>query len=131
MPLVILRACAVLALLLLLWNPASSRLLDSGDQPIVLLDASLSMSGAPWQAALDSARRFSRGGSRPVVWRFGAGVAAFDTAPPLDGATRLGPALEAAAGRAGEVVIVTDGAVVEGSHSNQIITRNGLHPLLG
>src|SRR6266511_3903914 len=98
-----------LALLLLLWNPASSRLLPSGDQPIVLLDASLSMSGAPWRAALDSARGFAH--DRAVVWRFGSGVAAFDTAPPADGATRLGPALEAAAARAGEVVIVTDGAV--------------------
>jgi len=106
---VTLRAVAVLALLLLLWNPASSRLLPSGDQPIVLLDASLSMSGAPWRAALDSARGFAH--DRAVVWRFGSGVAAFDTAPPADGATRLGPALEAAAARAGEVVIVTDGAV--------------------
>ncbi|HYU29656.1 MAG TPA: hypothetical protein VEK83_11540 [Gemmatimonadales bacterium] len=109
MSLVTLRAVAVLALLLLLWNPASSRLLPSGDQPIVLLDASLSMSGAPWRAALDSARGFAH--DRAVVWRFGSGVAAFDTAPPADGATRLGPALEAAAARAGEVVIVTDGAV--------------------
>jgi len=106
---VTLRVVAVLALLLLLWNPASSRLLPSGDQPIVLLDASLSMSGAPWRAALDSAGGFAR--DRAVVWRFGSGVAAFDTAPPADGATRLGPALEAAAARAGEVVIVTDGAV--------------------
>jgi len=107
--LVTLRVVAVLALLLLLWNPASSHLLDSGDQPIVLLDASLSMSGAPWRAALDSARRLAR--ERAVVWRFGSGVTAFDTTPPADGATRLGPALEAAAGRAGEVVIVTDGVV--------------------
>lgn len=110
MPLVTLRVVAVLALVLLLWNPATSRRLPSGDQPIVLLDASLSMSGAPWRAALDSARAYARGG-RAVVWRFGTGVTAFDTAPPADGATRLGPALEAAAGRAGEVVIVTDGAV--------------------
>ena len=109
MPLVTLRVVAVLGLLLLLWNPASSRLLPSGDQPIVLLDASLSMSGAPWRAALDSARGLAH--DRAVVWRFGRGVAAFDTAPPADGATRLGPALEAAAARAGEVVIVTDGAV--------------------
>ena len=35
MPLVILRVLAVLALVLLLWNPASSRTLPSGDQPIV------------------------------------------------------------------------------------------------
>jgi hypothetical protein len=111
MPLVILRVLAVLALVLLLWNPASSRTLPSGDQPIVLLDASLSMTGAPWQAALDSARGFARPPRRAVVWRFGTGISAFDTTPPTSGASRLGPALEAAAGRAGEVVVVTDGAV--------------------
>ncbi|HXO84587.1 MAG TPA: hypothetical protein VN803_03580 [Gemmatimonadales bacterium] len=108
MPLVILRAVAVLALILLLWNPASSHILPSGDQPIVLLDASLSMSGAAWKAALDSARS-GRGGA--LIWRFGTRVDAFDTMPPRDGATRLGPALEAAAGRAGEVIVVTDGEI--------------------
>ena len=109
MSLVILRVIAVLALILLLWNPASSRLLPAGDQPIVLLDASLSMSGQPWRAALDSARRYA--GARAVVWRFGTSVASFDTTPPTAGASHLGPALEAAAGRAGEVVVVTDGNV--------------------
>jgi hypothetical protein len=116
---VTLRAVAVLALILLLWNPASSRLLPAGDQPIVLLDASLSMTGAPWRAALDSARRLARrrgGGGEgegvgAVVWRFGTGVTAFDTAPPAAGASHLGPALEAAAGRAGEVIVVTDGEI--------------------
>jgi hypothetical protein len=107
--LVIPRAVAVLALILLLWNPSSARLLPAGDQPIVLLDASLSMTGPPWQTALDSARSFA--GRRAVVWRFGAGVTAFDTTPPSAGASHLGPALEAAAGRAGEVVIITDGNV--------------------
>ncbi|HEV8382476.1 MAG TPA: hypothetical protein VGQ29_12875 [Gemmatimonadales bacterium] len=109
MPLVMLRVIAVLALILLLWNPASSRLLPAGDQPIVLLDASLSMSGTPWRAALDSARGFAR--RRAVVWRFGTGVTTLDTAPPTAGASHLGPALEAAAARAGEVVVVTDGEV--------------------
>jgi hypothetical protein len=110
-PLVILRVIAVLALILLLWNPASSRTLPSGDQPIVLLDASLSLDGAPFRAALDSAR--AHAGRGAMVWRFGTSVAggAFDTMPPKDGATRLGPALEAAAGRAGEVVVVTDGRI--------------------
>ena len=112
MSLVILRVISVLALILLLWNPASSRTLPSGDQPIVLLDASLSLDGAggaPFRAALDSARAHARGGA--LVWRFGTSVAAFDTTPPKDGATRLGPALEAAAGRSGEVVVVTDGRI--------------------
>src|SRR5437762_2982674 len=36
MSLLILRGVAVLALILLLWNPASSRLLPAGDQPLVL-----------------------------------------------------------------------------------------------
>ncbi|MGE5801219.1 MAG: hypothetical protein ACM358_03095 [Gemmatimonadota bacterium] len=112
MPLVILRVIAVLALILLLWNPASSRILPSGDQPIVLLDASLSMSGAPWRAALDGARGVgSTGGRGALIWRFGTRVDAFDTTPPRDGASRLGPALEAAAGRAGEVIVVTDGEI--------------------
>jgi hypothetical protein len=106
-----LRGVAVLALILLLWNPASSRILPSGDQPIVLLDASLSMNGAgaTWRAALDSARGYAQ--RRAVVWRFGTGVAAYDTTPPTAGASRLGPALEAAAGRAGEVIVVTDGVI--------------------
>ena len=109
MSLVILRVVAVLALILLLINPASSRRLPAGDQPIVLLDASLSMRGAngSWSAALDSARRLARRGA--VVWRFGSRVTAFDTTPPADGASQLGPALEAAAGRAGEVIVLTDG----------------------
>jgi hypothetical protein len=111
---VTLRVIAVLALILLLWNPSSARPLPSGDQPIVLLDASLSMSGAgrggtPWRAALDTARAFARRGA--VVWRFGTTVTAFDTTAPTAGASHLVPALEAAAGRAGEVVVVTDGNV--------------------
>ena len=109
MSLVILRGVAVLALILLVWNPASSRLLPAGDQPLVLLDASLSMNGAPWRAALDSARNFAR--RRAVVWRFGSAVTAFDTAPPTAGASHLAPTLEAAAARAGEVVVVTDGEI--------------------
>lgn len=109
MPLMILRGIAVLSLILLLWNPASSRVLPAGDQPLVLLDASLSMTGSPWGAALDSARGYAR--QRAVVWRFGTAVTAYDTAPPTAGASHLAPALEAAAGRAGEVVVVTDGEI--------------------
>ena len=111
MSLVILRVTAVLALILLLWNPSSARLLPARDQPIVLLDASLSMTGAPWRAVLDSARAFARRRGGAVIWRFGTGVAPSDTAAPTAGASHLGPALEAAAGRAGEVVILTDGNV--------------------
>jgi hypothetical protein len=113
--LALLRATGVTSLLLLLWNPGTTRSLASDIQPIVLLDASLSMSGAvgaPWRAALDTARAL--GAKRnAIVWRFGAGVAAFDTTPPADGATRLAPALDAAAARGGEVIVVTDGAVTD------------------
>jgi hypothetical protein len=110
--LALLRATGVTALLLLLWNPATTRPLATGVQPIVLLDASLSMSASPWRAALDTARALGGGARRnAIVWRFGAGVAAFDTTPPADGASDLAPALEAAAGRGGEVIVVTDGAV--------------------
>ena len=102
-----LRATGVAALLLLLWNPGIRARADVR-RPLVLLDASLSLAGhgGRWRAALDSARALARGG---VIWRFGARVAAFDTAPPTDGATRLAPALAAAAARGGAVVVVTDG----------------------
>ena len=107
--LALLRATAVVALVLLLWNPTSTRALAPDAQPIILLDASLSMTSG-WRAALDSARRLAgRGGA--LVWRFGDRVAAFDSAAPAEGTSHLGPALEAAAARGGEVIVVTDGAV--------------------
>ena len=86
----------------------SSRLLPGTAQPLVLLDASLSMAGhgGRWREALDSAR--ARGG---VIWRFGDQVAAFDSGAPSDGASRLGPAIAAAAARGGPVTVVTDGGV--------------------
>ncbi|MGH7569813.1 MAG: hypothetical protein ACREL9_12750 [Gemmatimonadales bacterium] len=100
-----LRAVGSAALVLLLWNPVVLRPAAHTAPPLVLLDASLSMSDH-WGRALDTARALAQGG---VVWRFGARVAAFDTLAPTDGASRLGPALEAAAARGGEVVVVTDG----------------------
>jgi len=102
-----LRVIACGALLLLIWNPVSSRPTRADSPPLVLLDASLSMAGH-WQEALDTARALSHGG---VIWRFGAQVAAFDTAAPTDGSSRLGPALDAAAARGGPIVVVTDGGV--------------------
>ena len=105
-----LRATGVGALVLLIWNPTAVRL-GVGDAPrLVLLDASLSMAGqgGHWAAALDTARALARG---DVIWRFGARVTAFDTLAPRDGATRLAPALAAAAARGGPVAIVTDGAI--------------------
>ncbi len=104
-----LRATGVAALLLLLWNPGIRAPADAA-RPLVLLDASLSLAGhdGRWGAALDTARALARGS---VIWRFGARVAAFDTVPPSDGASRLAPALAAAAARGGPVVVVTDGEV--------------------
>ena len=107
--LVLLRATAVLALVLLLWNPIATRALAPDAQPIVLLDASLSMTSG-WHAALDSARALAgRGGA--LVWRFGDRVASFDSTAPGEGTSHLAPALEAAAARGGQVIVVTDGAV--------------------
>lgn len=110
--LLLLRLIAIGALILLFWNPTRSRALPAGEQPIVLLDASLSMTTGAWAAALDSARALAeRRGA--LVWRFGTDVQAFDPAlpPPAAGASRLAPALEAAAVRGGEVIVLTDGGV--------------------
>ena len=110
----VLRVTGVAALALLLWNPVTTRS-EPGGPPLVLLDASLSMvgQGGPWGAALDTARALARGGGGGVIWRFGRAVRAFDTLPPADGATRLGPALAAAAARGGPVIVVTDGAITD------------------
>lgn len=110
----VLRVTGVAALALLLWNPVTTRS-EPGGPPLVLLDASLSMAGqgGPWRAALDTARALARGGGGGVIWRFGRAVRAFDTLPPADGATRLGPALAAAAARGGPVIVVTDGAITD------------------
>ena len=107
---VALRVIGVSCLVLLVWNPAITRRAPGGTAPVVLLDASLSMSAQPglWAQALDSARALARGG---VILRFGETVAAFDTAAPHEGASRLAPALTAAAARGGPIVIVTDGAI--------------------
>ena len=110
--LALLRATGCGALLLLLWNPIATRHLSGegggGTPPLVLLDASLSMAGrgGRWHEALDSARALARGG---VIWRFGDRVAAFDSFPPTDGASRLAPGLAAAAARGAPVAVVTDG----------------------
>src|SRR2546426_187014 len=106
-----LRAAGIGALALLLWNHSTARPDASGGSRLVLLDGSLSMAahGGRWREALDTARALARGGG--VIWRFGARVTGFDTLPPSDGASRLAPALAAAAARGGELVVVTDGAI--------------------
>ena len=105
-----LRAAALGALVLLLWNPSAARVTAGGAPPLVLLDASLSMAGrgGRWRGALDTARALAQGG---IIWRFGERVAGFDTLPPTDGASRLAPALDAAAARGGPVTVVSDGAI--------------------
>jgi hypothetical protein len=114
---VALRVLGCLALLVLLKNPISSRLLPGTAPPLVLLDASLSMAGhgGRWAEALDSARALAGGGGggggSGTMWRFGARVTAFDSTAPHDGATLLAPALTAAAARSGPVALVTDGAI--------------------
>ncbi len=105
-----LRAAALGALVLLLWNPSAARVAAGGAPPLVLLDASLSMAGhgGRWRDALDTGRALAQGG---IIWRFGERVAGFDTLPPTDGASRLAPALAAAAARGGPVTVVSDGAI--------------------
>ncbi|HEX4560321.1 MAG TPA: hypothetical protein VH113_00700 [Gemmatimonadales bacterium] len=105
-----LRITGIASLVLLLWNPAIMQRAPAGAAPVVLLDASLSLGVRPglWAQALDTARALAHGG---VILRFGRTVAAFDTTPPEDGASRLAPALTAAAARGGPIVIVTDGAI--------------------
>ena len=109
-----LRAVALGALVLLVWNPTAARVEAGGRgaPPLVLLDASLSLAGhgGRWRDALDTARALAQGG---VIWRFGERVAAFDTLPPTDGASRLAPALDAAAARGGPVTVVSDGAIAD------------------
>jgi hypothetical protein len=108
-----LRTVALGALFLVLFNPGSLRRMTGG-APTVLLDASLSMGavGGPWQGALDSARALAGDGT---ILRFGAGLAPFDTMPPLDGSSRVRDALEASVGRTGPVFVVSDGEVQDGA----------------
>ena len=110
--LVLLRSVALGALFVLLVNPARSRPGGASGPPLVLLDASLSMAGlhGVWPAALDSARALSAGG---LIWRFGEEVSAFDTSAPDGGQSRLAPALAAAAGRNGPLIVVSDGAIAD------------------
>ncbi len=106
----VLRAVALAALILLLFNPSS--LEEEARLPrTVLLDASLSMgaAGGMWREALDTAR--SLAGDEAAILRFGNGAQLFDTLPPTDGASRLQDALDAVLGSGVPVVVVTDGEI--------------------
>ena len=116
-PLAVLRAVAWGAVALLLLDPGCHRS-GAGVPPVVLLDASLSMSdagdpasgGARWRAALDSARAIA--GPRGHVLLFGEEPASLRPgARPYAAATRLLPAWREAAALGGEISVVTDGEV--------------------
>jgi len=74
--LALLRTTGLGALVLLLWNPTTSRFVSGAGAapPLVLLDASLSMvgHGGRWREALDTARALARAGSGGP-WRGGTG----------------------------------------------------------
>ena len=99
------RAVAWTALGLLLLN-VSCPVAPEARQPIVLLDASLSMSapGAGWAEARAAAATLGD------VRRFGDERAAADSLPSL-GRSELGPALRAAAASDRPVVVLTDGEI--------------------
>lgn len=103
-----LRTIAVGALVLLLINPGSSQR-QVGGNPVVLLDASLSMAvaGGRWEAALDTAVALA--GTQGTILRFGSTVDAFDYDPPHAGASRLSMALRSAVALGGPIYVVTDG----------------------
>lgn len=75
-------------------------------RPLVLLDGSLSMAaaGGQWRAARDSALGWG------IVRMFGDAAGSGDSTPDR-GASRLGPALAAAAAAGRRVVVVSDGEV--------------------
>lgn len=99
------RAIAWAALGLLLLNLSCPVSRPPG-RPLVLLDASLSMSaaGGHWAEARDSAARWGE------VRRFGDEHAAADTLPSR-GRSLLAPALTAASATDRRVVVVTDGEI--------------------
>ena len=99
------RAAAYAGLGLLLLN-VSCPIAGAPRRPLVLLDASLSLSapGGRWAEARDSAARWGE------VRRFGDERGAADTLPDR-GRSLLGPALVAAAASDRPVVVVTDGEI--------------------
>jgi hypothetical protein len=103
------RAVAWGALGLLLLN-VSCPIVGTPRRPVVLLDASLSMTaaGGRWREARDSAARWGE------VRRFGDERGSGDTLPSR-GRSLLAPALTAASASDRPVIVVTDGEVEDGS----------------
>lgn len=116
-PLAVLRAAAWGCVALLLLDPGCRRG-GASQPPVVLLDASLSMSdpgdplagGARWRAALDTARALA--GPTVHVVLFGEDPAPLRPgAHPYAAASRLLPAWREAAALGGAIAVVTDGEV--------------------
>jgi hypothetical protein len=117
LPLAVLRAVAWGSVALLLLDPGCHRS-GASAPPIVLLDASLSMSdpgrgpegGPRWQAAVDTAR--ATAGAHGHVLLFGAEpVPLRPGAHPFAPTSRLLPAWREAAALGGAISVVTDGEV--------------------
>lgn len=118
--LALLRAGALLLLVLLVWNPGVP--LGAEDDgpigPTLLVDASLSMTAAdtagrvPWATALDGAAEAAGSGGRVLLFGRSPRVRAADSLPgsePSDPGSRLAPALEEAAALGARVVrVVSD-----------------------
>jgi hypothetical protein len=109
-PAALCRAGAVATLLVLAMDLGWSGQADAGGRPLVLLDASLSMStpGGSWTEARDSARAWGD------VRTFGDPDSAADTVPSA-GRSDLRPGLTAALALGRPVIVVTDGEVTDGA----------------
>ncbi len=104
-----LRTTGFAFLLVLIVNPGTASRV-SGGPPVVLLDESLSMSvGGGWAAAVDTAQAIASTGG--TILRFGSSVKAFDTLPPVAGASRLRGALYTAQALGRPTYVVTDGEI--------------------
>ncbi len=116
------RGVAWSALGLLLLDLSCSRSNREHSRPLVLLDGSLSMSGAGgrWTEARDSARVWGD------VQLFGDAVARRDTLPTM-GRSALAPALRAAAASDRRVLVVTDGELDDGADLGpELLRRAGV-----
>ena len=118
-----LRTIAFGALLLLLVNPGRSTR-QAGGNPVVLLDASLSMgvSGGAWDVAVDTALALAE--TRGTILRFGTTVSSFDNEPPEAGASRLSMALRSAVALGGPVYVVTDGELDDAGVVDPVLLEN-------
>ncbi len=121
-PAAVARAVAWAALGLLLLDLTCASQGPASQRPLVLLDASLSMTaaGGRWQEALDSAR------ARGEVRLFGDAAPIQDTLPRF-GRSDLEPALRAAAASDRPVLIITDGEVTDrGDIAPDLLARAGV-----